>query len=110
MLNTEDHPIINAADVEQPEDIVAQQQAAEADEIEQPLDTEAEPVGVAGESAGEVPAGDDDAQIVPHFPPHTFFPMNFGNTHGGSLAVANSFSTSKGGAFSHAVAHGAKRA
>lgn len=38
--------------------------------------------------------------------PGTFFPMNFGSTSGGAIAVANSFSTGKGGAASHAVAYG----
>lgn len=55
---------------------------------------------------------DDDTPIFgagpfAKLPPHTFFPMNFGSMKGGSVAVANAFSTGKGSAFSHAVAHGA---
>lgn len=38
--------------------------------------------------------------------PYSFFPLHFGNTSGGAIAVANSFSTSKGGASSHAIAYG----
>lgn len=39
--------------------------------------------------------------------PNSFFPMNFGRTSGGAIAVANSFSTGKGGtATSHATAYG----
>lgn len=32
--------------------------------------------------------------------------MKFGRTSGGSIAVANSFSTGKGNAVSHAIAYG----
>ena len=40
-------------------------------------------------------------------PVNTFFPVNFGRTNGGAIAVANSFSTGKGGtATSHATAYG----
>lgn len=42
--------------------------------------------------------------------PQSFFPMNFGSTSGGAIAVANSFSTGKGGAASHAVAYGSAAA
>lgn len=62
-------------------------------------------------------ADDDEAQDEPAFvppafvgkQPHTFFAMNFGRTKGGAVAVANSFSTGKGTAVSHAVAHGTAR-
>lgn len=41
------------------------------------------------------------------WPLNTFFPMNFGSTSGGAIAIANSFSTGKGGtASSHATAYG----
>lgn len=41
------------------------------------------------------------------WPLNTFFPMNFGRTSGGAIAIANSFSTGKGGtASSHATAYG----
>lgn len=56
---------------------------------------------------------DDEEEIVPVFPVFkkgqrmpTFFPMQFGSTSGGSIAVANSFSMGKGGAASHAIAYG----
>lgn len=38
--------------------------------------------------------------------PLSIFPLTFGNTYGGAIAVANAFSTSKGGATSHAIAYG----
>lgn len=38
--------------------------------------------------------------------PYSFFPLNFGDTSGGAIAVANAFSTGKGGASSHAIAYG----
>ena len=63
--------------------------------------------------------GEEDEDYVPYkkrpsknggeqqWPPNTFFPMNFGSTSGGAIAVANSFSTGKGGtATSHATAYG----
>jgi len=39
-------------------------------------------------------------------PPETYFPVNFGRTAGGAVAVANSYSAGKAGARSHAVAYG----
>lgn len=40
-------------------------------------------------------------------PAQTFFPMHFlGSTSDGTIAVANSYSTGKGSAASHAVAYG----
>ncbi|XP_017956822.1 uncharacterized protein LOC108651539 isoform X4 [Drosophila navojoa] len=40
-------------------------------------------------------------------PAGTFFPINFGGTSGGAIAIANSFSTGEGGsATSHAIAYG----
>lgn len=40
-------------------------------------------------------------------PTGTFFPINFGGTKGGAIAIANSFSTGEGGsATSHAIAYG----
>lgn len=58
------------------------------------------------DAAAEVDEADEPAVSVPSFPPHTFFPMNFGAMNGASLAVANGFSTGKGDAYSHAIAHG----
>lgn len=44
---------------------------------------------------------------APSNPINTFFPINFGNTQGGAIAVANAYSTGqKGGARSHAIAYG----
>lgn len=54
----------------------------------------------------------DEPTFVPVFAdkhPHAFFPMQFGNMRGGSVAVANAFSTGKGSAASHAVAYGSSR-
>lgn len=60
-------------------------------------------------------AADEEDDYVPfgtksqrgQWPMHSFFPMNFGSTSGGAIAVANSFSTGKGGtATSHATAYG----
>lgn len=60
----------------------------------------------------------DDDDIVPTFskgqrpsqgqsPLHNFFPISFGSTSGGAIAIANSFSTGKGGtAVSRATAYG----
>lgn len=43
----------------------------------------------------------------PQIPGYTYFPVQFGNTNGGAIAVANSFSTgAKGAATSHAIAYG----
>lgn len=52
---------------------------------------------------------DADAPAVPAHLPHTYFPMHFAHSAGGSVAVANSFSTGKGHAYSHAVAYGAPK-
>lgn len=57
---------------------------------------------------------DDETPIIKNkskrtneWQPNTFFPIHFGNTSGGAIAVANSFSTGKGGmATSHATAYG----
>lgn len=60
---------------------------------------------------------EDEDEIVPSANkggkqwPNSFFPMNFGRTSGGAIAVANSFSTGKGGtATSHATAYGSPAA
>lgn len=43
----------------------------------------------------------------PALPAGTFFPIDFGGTSGGAIAIANSFSTGEGGsATSHAIAYG----
>ncbi|XP_055903319.1 uncharacterized protein LOC129939359 [Eupeodes corollae] len=44
-------------------------------------------------------------------PVGSFFPINFGGTSGGAIAIANSFSTGEGGsATSHAIAYGSPEA
>ncbi|XP_037934260.1 magnetosome-associated protein MamJ isoform X2 [Teleopsis dalmanni] len=44
-------------------------------------------------------------------PAGTFFPIDFGGTNGGAIAIANSFSTGEGGsATSHAIAYGSPEA
>ena len=66
---------------------------------------------------------DDEEEFVPirpqrprkgsngSYPPYSFFPLTFGSTSGGAIAVANSFSTGKGGsATSHATAYGSPSA
>lgn len=75
--------------------------AAAAAESSDEADDEFLPASVT--KAGHPSAGGSGAET--QFP-HTFFPMNFGRTSGGAIAVANSFSTGKGGAASHAVAYG----
>ncbi|XP_070064035.1 skin secretory protein xP2 isoform X2 [Drosophila virilis] len=59
------------------------------------------PVGAAGKPVKKpapLPAG-------------TFFPIDFGGTSGGAIAIANSFSTGEGGsATSHAIAYGSPEA
>lgn len=57
----------------------------------------------------DVPATKGGKRPAQDWQPHTFFPMNFGRTAGGSIAVANSFSTGKGNAFSHAIAYGSRK-
>lgn len=52
-----------------------------------------------------VPATKDNKHPTQAWP-HIYFPMKFGRTSGGSIAVANSFSTGKGNAVSHAIAYG----
>lgn len=47
------------------------------------------------------------AAAPPSNPINTYFPINFGNTNGGAIAIANAYSTGqKGGARSHAIAYG----
>ncbi|XP_064544850.1 uncharacterized protein LOC135432896 isoform X4 [Drosophila montana] len=59
------------------------------------------PIGTAGKP-GQKPAP---------LPAGTFFPVNFGGTTGGAIAIANSFSTGEGGsATSHAIAYGSPEA
>lgn len=39
-------------------------------------------------------------------PTYTYFPLNFGRTAGGTVAIANAYSTGKGAVRSHAIAYG----
>ncbi|XP_017042197.1 LOW QUALITY PROTEIN: translation initiation factor IF-2 [Drosophila ficusphila] len=57
----------------------------------------------AAAPAGGKPAKKPAAPL----PAGTFFPIDFGGTNGGAIAIANSFSTGEGGsATSHAIAYG----
>ncbi|KAH8379703.1 hypothetical protein KR009_006717 [Drosophila setifemur] len=57
------------------------------------------PVKAAGGKPSKKPAAP--------LPAGTFFPIDFGGTNGGAIAIANSFSTGEGGsATSHAIAYG----
>ncbi|XP_015043533.2 translation initiation factor IF-2 isoform X4 [Drosophila pseudoobscura] len=59
------------------------------------------PVKAAG------PAAKPSKKPAAPLPAGTFFPVNFGGTSGGAIAIANSFSTGEGGAAtSHAIAYG----
>ncbi|XP_055322345.1 uncharacterized protein LOC129578189 [Sitodiplosis mosellana] len=65
--------------------------------------------------------GDDEDDYVPYAPQnpnkpsknqggnpvYTFFPVSFGRAAGGTIAVANAYSTGKGAVRSHAIAYGA---
>ncbi|XP_026832671.1 uncharacterized protein LOC6544238 isoform X2 [Drosophila erecta] len=53
------------------------------------------------------PAGKPAKKPAAPLPAGTFFPIDFGGTNGGAIAIANSFSTGEGGsATSHAIAYG----
>ncbi|XP_017137467.1 translation initiation factor IF-2 isoform X2 [Drosophila miranda] len=53
------------------------------------------------------PAAKPSKKPAAPLPAGTFFPVNFGGTSGGAIAIANSFSTGEGGAAtSHAIAYG----
>ncbi len=53
------------------------------------------------------PAGKPSKKPAAPLPAGTFFPIDFGGTNGGAIAIANSFSTGEGGsATSHAIAYG----
>lgn len=67
----------------------------------------------------ETESDDDDAYTPPKpqrpnrpaaaaggSPMYTFFPVTFGRTGGGTIAVANAYSTGKGAVRSHAIAYG----
>ncbi|XP_022219667.2 translation initiation factor IF-2 isoform X4 [Drosophila obscura] len=53
------------------------------------------------------PAAKPSKKPAAPLPAGSFFPINFGGTSGGAIAIANSFSTGEGGAAtSHAIAYG----
>lgn len=82
--------------------------AADDEEQEEVL-LEEELIPVYRKKAGRRPAygGAAAAPAAPSNPINTFFPISFGNTQGGAIAVANAYSTGqKGGARSHAIAYG----
>lgn len=70
--------------------------AADPTEVSAPEET--------GDEEAVVPAAKGSKRPAPQ--PHVYFPMSFGRTSGGSIAVANSYSTGKGNAVSHAVSYG----
>ncbi|XP_011292085.1 uncharacterized protein LOC101894541 isoform X2 [Musca domestica] len=87
-------------------------------ELEQSVEDEADadeeveyevPVAPARRPAAKKPAKAPTAgtKAEKPLPAGTFFPINFGGTSGGAIAIANSFSTGEGGsATSHAIAYG----
>lgn len=92
--------------------------AAAADHETEYDDEEGEDIAVAAEAHGDESDADHEedeeasnAEDTPAFggpgkwKPPVFFPMQFGRSTGGAVAVANSYSV-RGSAISHAVAHG----
>lgn len=94
-----------------------------ADEVEQdeavvPVKSPAKKKKVRVELKEDDDDEEDDTAFIPYNtksnrggnPINTFFPVHFGKTSGGAIAVANSFSTGKGGtATSHATAYGSSK-
>ncbi|XP_032598961.1 translation initiation factor IF-2 isoform X2 [Drosophila grimshawi] len=90
-----------------------------ADDVEEDDVDVAEPVKPVAKHPARVPnarrpvakkpaagAGKPAKKPAP-LPAGTFFPIDFGGTNGGAIAIANSFSTGEGGsATSHAIAYG----
>lgn len=63
------------------------------------------------ETEGDDDDDDDQYPYAPQKPnragsPMTFFPVSFGRAAGGTIAVANAYSTGKGAVRSHAIAYG----
>ncbi|KAL7734567.1 hypothetical protein ACLKA6_010878 [Drosophila palustris] len=95
---------------------IEDEEAENADDVEEDDEELAEPVvknpvrvPIARRPAAKkpvAPAGKPVKKPAP-LPAGTFFPINFGGTSGGAIAIANSFSTGEGGAAtSHAIAYG----
>lgn len=83
---------------------------------EEPLAVPVAPVAIPGQKKKvtvQLDSAEDEEEAVvgrrgarPALP-NTFFPINFGSTNGGAIAIANSYSTGKGGsATSTATAYG----
>lgn len=83
---------------------VAEEQPA-ADDAGAPIAPAADETAAAAHQPEEA----DEPAHAPAHVPHTYFPMHFAHSTGGSVAVANSFSTGKGNAYSHAVAYGSPK-
>lgn len=103
---------------EQPQEYAAehlhQEQHINAPEAEPEFAVEPETVAEEFAANPEDPATEDGQQPAVEdgptaFPPHVYFPMHFGKATGGSVAVANSFSTGSGASYSHAISHGVQR-
>ncbi|XP_061386891.1 uncharacterized protein LOC133321837 [Musca vetustissima] len=85
-------------------------QSVEEEEVADEEDEYEVPVAPARRPAVKKPAKAPTAaapKADKPLPAGTFFPINFGGTSGGAIAIANSFSTGEGGsATSHAIAYG----
>ncbi|KAH8419594.1 hypothetical protein KR222_008127 [Zaprionus bogoriensis] len=91
---------------------------AVADDVEEDDEDVAEPIKPVVKHPARVPNARRPAVKKPvaasqppkkpaPLPAGTFFPIDFGGTNGGAIAIANSFSTGEGGsATSHAIAYG----
>ncbi|XP_051859633.1 translation initiation factor IF-2 isoform X2 [Drosophila albomicans] len=106
----------SADDVEEAQVAAIEDEEAEnavADDVEEDDEDVVEPVKpvvVKRRPAARRPAARQPAPAKPAkkpLPAGTFFPIDFGGTNGGAIAIANSFSTGEGGsATSHAIAYG----
>lgn len=118
-------PQVENESVNKPNDPIQQHPVAVAHDEEKPVNDVRPPVVPTKKKKTQVQLDEeddeDDDDFVPlkgqkpisgnggqyPWPMHSFFPLSFGNTSGGAIAVANSFSTGKGGAAtSHATAYG----
>ncbi|KAH8261137.1 hypothetical protein KR044_003895 [Drosophila immigrans] len=107
----------SADDVEEAQVAAIEDEEAEnavADDVEEDDEDVVEPVRPIVKRPARIPAarrpvakqGKPTKKPAP-LPAGTFFPIDFGGTNGGAIAIANSFSTGEGGsATSHAIAYG----
>ncbi|KAH8372273.1 hypothetical protein KR093_010877 [Drosophila rubida] len=111
----------SAEDVEEAQVAAIEDEEAEnavADDVEEDDEDVAEPVKPVVKRPARLPSARRPAAKQPAaagkpakkpapLPAGTFFPIDFGGTNGGAIAIANSFSTGEGGsATSHAIAYG----